>query len=108
MTIGELMKLKKNDRITVIAGKEKGKKGKVLRVFPDAKRVIVEGLNYTTVYNRPTQENPQGGLSKVESKFNVSNVQLVCPKCSKPTRIGYQFLADNTKQRVCKKCHEII
>lgn len=102
------MKLKKNDQVTVIAGKERGKKGKVLKVFPVANRVIVEGLNYSVVYNRPTQENPKGGLSKVESQIHVSNVQLICPKCSKPTRIGYQFLADNTKQRICKKCSEII
>lgn len=102
------MKIKKNDTVTVISGKERGKKGKVLKVFPDAKGIIVEGLNYLVVYNRPTQENPKGGLSKVESKLQVSNVQLICPKCSKPTRVGYQFLADKTKQRICKKCNEII
>lgn len=102
------MKLKKNDLITVIAGKEKGKKGKILKVYSGESRVIVEGLNLITIYTRPTQENPKGGIQKAESKLHISNVQLVCPKCSKKTRVGHQFLSDGTKQRICKQCHEII
>ncbi len=102
------MKLKKNDFVAVVAGKDKGKKGKVMRVFPTESRVIVEGINYATQYLRPTQENPKGGIAKFEAKLNVSNVQLVCPKCSKQSRIGYQFLADGTKQRICKQCQEIL
>ena len=102
------MKLKRNDVVAVIAGKEKGKTGKVLKVSPTESRVIVEGVNYATQYLRPTQENPKGGIAKFESKLNISNVQLVCPRCSKQTRIAYQMLADGTRQRVCKKCQEII
>lgn len=102
------MRLKKNDTVAVITGKDKGKKGKVLRVFPAEKRVIVEGINYATQFLRPSQENPKGGMAKFESKIHVSKVQMVCPKCSKKARTGYQLLADGTKQRVCKKCQEII
>jgi large subunit ribosomal protein L24 len=102
------MKLKKNDLVTVIAGKDKGKRGKVLKVFPTERKVLVEALNYAVVFTRPTQENPKGGIQKVEGKLHASNVQLICPKCSKSSRIGYQFLADGTKQRTCRRCHEII
>ena len=102
------IRLKKSDVVAVIAGKDKGKKGKVLKVFPEGKGVIVEGINYATQYLRPNQENPKGGIAKFEAKINISNVQLVCPKCSKRVRIGYQFLSDGTKQRVCKQCQEIL
>ena len=102
------MSLKRGDLITVLTGKDRGKKGKVLKIFPKENRLLAEGLNFVTVYLRPSQQNPKGGLSKVEGRFHISNVQLLCPRCSKPTRTGYQFLADGTKQRVCKKCNEII
>ena len=102
------MKLKKNDFVAVIAGKDRGKKGKILKVFPTESRVIVEGINYTTQYLRPSQENPKGGMAKFESKLDISNVQLICPKCSKQVRIGFQFLADRTRQRICKQCQEIL
>ena len=102
------MPLKKGDQVLVLTGKERGKKGKVLRIIPNENRLIVEGLNFNTVYLRPSQQNPKGGLAKVEGKLHRSNVQLICPRCSKPTRIGYQFLADKTRQRMCKKCNEII
>ncbi len=102
------MRLKKNDTVAVIAGKDKGKKGKVLRVLPSNGSVIVEGANFAVYYMRPSQENPKGGIQRMEAKLNISNVQLICPKCSKLTRVGYQFLADGTKHRICKKCHEIV
>src|SRR3989338_7319306 len=102
------MRLKKGDLVSVLSGKERGKKGKILKVFPDENRLIIEGLNFLKVYTRPSQQNPKGGIAQVEGKLHRSNVQLICPRCSKPTRIGYQFLADKTKQRVCKKCNEII
>ena len=102
------MKLKKGDVVMVLTGKERGKKGKILRVFPSESRLILEGLNFMKVYLRPSQQNPKGGISQVEGKLHVSNVQLICPRCSKPGRVGHQFLSDGTKQRVCKKCNEII
>ena len=102
------MNLKKGDVVVAIAGEERGKKGKILRVLPDENRVVVEGINFLKVYTRPSQQNPKGGITQVEGKLNRSNIRLICPRCSKATRVGYQFLADGTKQRICKKCHEII
>ena len=102
------MRLKKGVLITITTGKERGKKGKILRVLPEEQRVVIEGLNFLKVYTRPSQQNPKGGITQVEGKLHRSNVQLVCPRCSKPTRLGYQFLSDGTKQRICKKCNEII
>ena len=102
------MKLKKGDLVSILSGKERGKKGKILKVFPEENRLIIEGLNFLKVYTRPSQQNPKGGIAQMEGKLHRSNVQLVCPRCSKRTRIGYQFLADGTRQRICKKCNEII
>ena len=102
------MRLKKGDLVTVLSGRERGKKGKILRVLPEKNRVVVEALNFLKVYTRPSQQNPKGGITQMEGKLHRSNVQLICPRCSKPTRTGFQFLADGTKQRTCKKCNEII
>ncbi len=102
------MKLKKGDVVTVLTGKERGKKGKILRIIPTENRLVIEGLNMLKTYTRPSQQNPKGGIVSVEGKLHRSNVQLVCPRCSKPTKISYQFLADKTKQSTCKNCHEII
>lgn len=101
------MRLKKNDQVAVIAGKDRGKKGRVLQVFPERGRVLVEAVNYKKVHKRPTKDNPKGGIAQVEGALALSNVMLVCPRCSKPTRTGYSFLSDGTKQRICKKCREI-
>lgn len=102
------MRIRKNDIVKILQGKDRGKKGKVLKVFPSLAKVIVEGINYTTHFLRPNQENPKGGIARYESPMRVANVQLICPKCSKPTRIGYQCMADNTKERICKRCQEIL
>jgi large subunit ribosomal protein L24 len=102
------MRLKKNDQILVIRGKERGKRGRVMKVYPAEAHVLVEKINYQTAYLRRSQQNPQGGLARVEGKIHVSNVKLVCPRCGKPTRVGYSLLADGTKQRICKQCHEIV
>ena len=102
------MRLKKGDLVTILKGKERGKKGKVLRILSEENRLVVEGLNYVKVYMRPSQQNPKGGIAQMEGKISRSNVQLICPRCSKSTRGGYQFLADKTKHRICKKCNEII
>lgn len=102
------MRLKKGDLVTVLTGKERGKKGKILRMLPEEGRIVLEGLNFVKVYTRPSQQNPKGGIAQVEGKLHRSNVKLICPRCSKPTRVGYQFLTDGTKQRICKRCNEII
>ncbi len=102
------LRIRKNDTVAVITGKDRGKKGRVLEVLPKRGRVLVEAVNYRKVHQRPTRQNPKGGIVQMEGTLNISNVQLVCPRCNKPTRVGYSFLADGTKQRICKKCREIL
>ncbi len=102
------MRLKKDDEVIVITGKDKGKKGKVLRVFPSDNSLIVEKVNYKTIYLRKSQQNPKGGISKMEAPMSASKVMLVCPRTGKPTRVGYSFLADGTKQRTSKKSGEVL
>lgn len=92
----------------VRTGKDVGKKGKVLRMSPKEGRILVEGVNVVKKHMRPTRDNPKGGIVTVERPVQMSNVMLVCPRCSKPTRIGMKHLTDGTKKRICKKCQEII
>lgn len=101
------MKIRKGDEVLVIAGKDRGKKGKVMRVFSGEQALLVEKINYQTVYLRKSQDNPKGGISKIEGKLHASNVKLVCPRSGKPTRVGYSRLADGTKQRLAKKSGEV-
>ena len=96
--------VKKGDRVKVIAGKDKGKEGEVIRAYPKKGRVVVEKVNIIKKAMRPTQQNPQGGISSMEAAINASNVMLVCPSCKKATRIGHRFKDDGKKVRVCKKC----
>lgn len=102
------MKIKKGDQVQVITGKDRGKKGKVMKVFLDKNSVLVEKINYRTAYLRRSQENPQGGIIKTESPLHVSNVKVICPRSNKPTRVGYTVLADGTKNRISKKSGEIL
>ncbi|MGD9487834.1 MAG: 50S ribosomal protein L24 [Calditrichaceae bacterium] len=104
------MRVVKNDTIKVVSGKYKGKISKVLKVFPDKDRVIVEGVNIIKKHTRPSQKNTQGGIVEKEAPIHISNVVLVCGKCNKPTRVGYRFLDDGSKVRFCKNkdCGEII
>lgn len=102
------MRIKKGDNVLVIAGKDAGKKGKVLRVLPKANRVVVEGVNRVKKHQKPTRALPQGGINRIESPLNISNVMLLCGKCNKPTRVGAKFLDNNEKVRYCKKCGEIL
>jgi large subunit ribosomal protein L24 len=98
--------IKKHDTVEVIAGKEKGKRGKVLRVFPDRERVVVEKVNFIKRHTRPTQENQQGGIVEKEGTLHVSNMMPVCKKCDRPVRVRHQKLKDEKKVRVCAKCAE--
>ncbi len=97
------MKIKKDDKVVVLAGKDKGKQGKVLIADPMGGKVVVEGVNVATKHQKPQGQNKEGGIIKIETPIYVSKVQLVCPKCGKGTRVGYK-LADGKKVRVCKKC----
>lgn len=102
------MRIKKGDNVLVIAGKDNGKKGKVLRVLPKEGRVVVEGVNRVKRHQKPTRALPQGGINKIESPLNMSNVMLVCGRCNKPTRVGVKVLDNKEKVRYCKKCGEVI
>ena len=97
------MNIKKGDKVKVLAGKDRGAEGEVLRALPAQQRVVVEKVNMVTKAQRPTQMNPQGGLTHMEAPIHVSNVMLVCPKCGKATRVNNKRV-DGKKVRVCKKC----
>ena len=97
------MKIKKDDKVVVLSGKDKGKQGKVLIADPKGLKVTVEGVNVATKHQRPRKTGEEGGIIKVETPIYVSKVQLVCPKCGKPTRVGHKIV-DGKKSRVCKKC----
>ena len=92
----------------VIAGKERGKRGKVLIVLPVKRRVIVEKVNMIKRHQRPTQKLRQGGIIEREGAMHLSNVMVVCGKCDRPTRAAVQILAEGKKARVCKRCGEMI
>jgi len=100
--------IKKNDTVKVIAGKEKGKSGKVLRVIPKKDRAIVEKLNMVKRHMKPGAQSRQGGILEREAPIHISNLQLICTKCTDPSRVGYRILDDNRKVRYCKKCNEVI
>lgn len=108
MGVGHRLAVKKNDLIEVVAGKDKGKRGKVLRVIPKLDRVLVERINMVKRHQRPTGMTRQGGILEKEAPLHVSNVMLVCSKCDKPVRYGKATLADGRKVRVCKECGEAI
>ncbi|MFN4227781.1 MAG: 50S ribosomal protein L24 [Candidatus Ratteibacteria bacterium] len=101
-------KLKRGDIVQVIKGKDRGKKGRILKVFPKEGKVLVEGINFVKKHTRPKAVDRQGGIIQIEKPISISNVNLFCLKCSKPTRLGIKFLEDGTKVRYCKKCKEII
>lgn len=99
-------KIKKDDKVIVSAGKEKGKIGTVLKVDSEKGYVIVEKVNIVKKHARPGAKTAQGGIIEKEAPLNISNVMVVCNKCAEPTRIGFNVLEDGSKVRVCKKCGE--
>ncbi len=102
------MKIHKNDPVIVIAGKDRGKTGKVRRVLPKDARVIVEGVNMIKKHMRRTAAVRQAGIVEREAPLRASDVMLLCPKCNHPARIGYRLLEDGKKVRQCSACHEVI
>lgn len=108
MAVRHKMHVKKEDTVVVISGKDKGKKGRVLRAYPKENRVLVEGVNQVKKHQRPTQMDPQGGIVTQEAPIHVSNVMLEDPKSGEPTRVGYTFLKNGKKVRYAKKSGENI
>ena len=101
------MKVKKGDNVIVIAGKDKGKKGKVVKSLPKDERVVVEGVNIRKRHVKPRRQGEKGQIIEKPSPIHVSNVMVVCSKCNKPTRIGYKLHKDG-KSRICKKCEAVL
>ena len=102
------MMIRKNDTILVIAGKDKGKKGKVRQALPKKDKVTVEGVNMIKRHSRARGAARLAGIIELEAPLHVSNVMLVCDKCNKPTRVGFRFLEDGRKARICRSCYEVI
>ncbi|PJC28341.1 50S ribosomal protein L24 [Candidatus Shapirobacteria bacterium CG_4_9_14_0_2_um_filter_39_11] len=102
------MKLKKGDNIIVIAGKDKGRKGKIEKIFPKEGLVLLPGINVFKRHTKSRGEKQPGGIIDIIKPLPISNVALLCPKCGKPTRVGYRVSKDGTKSRICRKCQAII
>ncbi len=102
------MKIRKEDNVLVIAGKDKGKKGKIRFVYPKDNRVLVEGVNMIKTHSKAKAQVKQAGLIEREAPINMSDVMLICKHCNKPARIGFKVLEDGKKLRVCRSCGEAI
>ena len=106
------MKLKKGDTVLVIGGDDKGKTGKILKIFPDKNRAIVEGVNFIKRHTRPSTKNPKGGLVEKEASINLTNLKLYCSKCGAHTRVSFKVMEgegpEKKKVRICRKCGEIL
>ena len=102
------MHIKKNDTVVVTAGRDKGKKARVLMVFPEKSRALVEGVNFVKKHERKSQKNQQGGIIQKEMPIQISNLSILCPRCNTGVRTGINKMADGTKSRICKKCGEAV
>lgn len=102
-----MLTIKKKDKVVVKTGKDKGKIGEVLKIYPGSSRIIVSKINFIKRHTRATQTGP-GGIVEKESPIHISNVQLICPKCNKATRVKIDYLSDGKKIRVCRKCGEMV
>jgi large subunit ribosomal protein L24 len=102
-------RIRKNDNVVVIAGRDRGKRGRVLRVLPAKGRLVVEGVNFIKRHTRPNpQRNVKGGIVEREAALSAANVQLVCPDCGAPTRLGSRRLDDGRRVRFCRKCEGVV
>jgi large subunit ribosomal protein L24 len=101
------MKIRKEDQVLIMSGKDRGKKGKVLEVFPQEGRIMVEGVNLRKKHQRPKKSGEKGQIVILPGPISVSNVKLICSRCGKPTRVGFKVLNKN-KVRICKKCNQEI
>ncbi|MEI6668366.1 MAG: 50S ribosomal protein L24 [Acidobacteriota bacterium] len=101
--------IRRNDNVIVTAGKDRGKRGRVLKVLPEKNRLVIEGVNFISRHTRPNpSKNIKGGIMKREAPLHASNVQMICPECSARTRIGRRTLGDGRKVRICRKCEGVV
>ncbi|MBL7053918.1 50S ribosomal protein L24 [Patescibacteria group bacterium] len=101
------MKIKKNDIVKILSGKDKGKQGKVLRVLPAQNKIVIEGLNLSVKHVRPKKAEEKGQRIKMAMPLSLSNVTLICPRCKKTVRVGYKVLKNGNKRRFCRKCKDV-
>lgn len=107
------MRIKKGDTVLVISGDDKGKMGKVLKIFKEKNRAVVESVNFIKRHTRPSTKNPKGGILEKEGSIEISNLMLYCSKCSSPSKVSYKILTSEAtgkpnKVRICRKCGEIL
>jgi len=102
------MKIRKNDSVLVIAGKDKGKKGKVRYAYPQKGTVLIDGINFIKKHSRARGQVKQAGIIDLEAPITAAKVMLLCNKCNKPTRVGFRFLENGKKARICRSCQEVI
>jgi len=103
------LSLRKNDNVVVLAGRDRGKRGRVLSVAPAKSRVVVEGVNMIKRHTKPNpQRNIKGGVVEREGTIALASVQVVCPECGRPTRVGHRLMGDGRKVRICRKCDGVI
>lgn len=102
------MKLKKGDSVIVLRGKDKGRKGKIEKAFPKTNKILIPGINVYKKHARKQSEKKPGGIIEIVKPLAIANVALVCPKCKKPTRVGYQIDKSGNKTRICRKCQALI
>jgi large subunit ribosomal protein L24 len=101
-------KIRRDDLVVVLTGNDSGKRGRVLKVFPDKNKAIVQGINFRKKHTKPTKMRQQGGILEKEGQIHVSNLKVVCPKCGRPARTSTTLSADGKRERICKKCSEMI
>ncbi len=102
------MRVRRGDTVQVIAGDHKGKRGKILKVFPKKGKAVVEGVNFVKRHTRPARTGQPGGIVEKEGPIGLSNLQVVCPGCGKPTRVSFQISLEGSRSRTCKRCGEVI
>ena len=102
------MKIRKDDTVVIVTGKDRGRKGKVRFAYPENERLLVEGINFIKRHTRAKGQVKQAGIIEREAPVHISNVRLLCSKCNHPTRIGFRFLEDGKKVRFCRSCGEVI
>jgi len=103
-----MYKIRREDTVEVIKGKDAGKKGRVLKIFAEKNKALVEGINMVKKHKRQSRQDQQGGIVSIELPISISNLMLLCKNCGKPSRVGFKNLTDGTKSRFCKSCNEVI
>jgi large subunit ribosomal protein L24 len=103
-----MYKIRREDTVQVVKGRDVGKKGRVVKIFPDTAKALVEGLNFVKKHRRQTRQDQQGGIVSIEAPISIANLRYLCKHCSKPTRVGLRILKDGSKARFCKACNEVL